>query len=126
MTWTRVEITQGLPAESAESENPKPGKEFNITDKPRTKGRKVEGVGAMKDKELKLEEISLLHTRCSGGRSCTGEREVERVHMLLYCQIRCTQMVAQTQGHDLGVGSAGNQWIGEEYRSVSDVSGALT
>ena len=62
MTWTRVEITQGLPAESAESENPKPGKEFNITDKPRTKGRKVEGVGAMKDKELKLEEIESSHT----------------------------------------------------------------
>ena len=41
----------------------------------------------MKDKELKLEEIEASHTPMwSGGRSCPGEREMEKVHMLLCCR----------------------------------------
>ena len=42
------------------------------------RGRKVEGVGVMKDKELKLEESGVSHTLgASGkvGRSCARERE---------------------------------------------------
>jgi hypothetical protein len=45
-----------------------------ITDKASPKGRKVGGVGVMKDGEIKLDE-SLSHTRWCGGRSCPGERE---------------------------------------------------
>ena len=41
-------------------------------------GREVKGVGVMKDKELKVEEIETSHTvRRNGSRSCPGEREVE-------------------------------------------------
>ena len=38
----------------------------------------------MKDKELKFEGIEVSHTRWSGGRSCPGEREVEKMHRLLF------------------------------------------
>jgi hypothetical protein len=37
-------------------------------------GIKVEGVGAMKVKEFKLEEIESPHTSWSGRRLCTGKR----------------------------------------------------
>jgi hypothetical protein len=37
-------------------------------------GNKVEGVGAMKDRELKLEEIESPHTSWSGGRSAVSKR----------------------------------------------------
>ncbi len=68
----------------------------------------MEGVGVMKDKEL--EEIEASHTRCSGGRSCPGEREVERVHMVLCCrQIHCSHTVAQDQTRGLTLGCARNQ-----------------
>jgi hypothetical protein len=47
---------------------------FIITDKARAKGgRKVEGVGAMKDEELKLEEIQVSHTLGGAGESSRGE-----------------------------------------------------
>jgi hypothetical protein len=35
----------------------------------------------MKDREVKHEEIEASHTRWSEGRSCPGEREVERLHI---------------------------------------------
>jgi len=35
---------------------------------------KVDGVGVMKDKELKLEEIEASHTEWCGGKSCPGPR----------------------------------------------------
>ena len=48
----------------------------------------------MTDKELKLEEIEASHTRRSGGRSCPGEREMEKVQILLCCrQIHYSHMV---------------------------------
>jgi hypothetical protein len=34
----------------------------------------------MKGNELNPEKIEASHTRWSGGRSCPGERETERVH----------------------------------------------
>ena len=40
----------------------------------------------MKDKELKLEE-TFSHTRWSRARSCPGEREGDRVYVLLCYQI---------------------------------------
>ena len=40
----------------------------------------------MKDKEIKLEDIDVSHTGLIRGRSYLGEREVERVKILLYCQ----------------------------------------
>ena len=42
----------------------------------------------MKDKELKLEEIEVSHSLGGvGDGGVQGEREVERVYMLLCCQI---------------------------------------
>jgi hypothetical protein len=52
----------------------------------------------MRGKELKLEEIEASHTLggWSRGRSCRGEREVERMHMLLCCRnIHYSLLVAQ-------------------------------
>ena len=62
---------------------------FIITDKTRTKGpgRKSEGVGVMKDKELNLEETETSHTRWIRRRSCPGEREGDRVYMFLIYRI---------------------------------------
>jgi hypothetical protein len=53
---------------------------FIRTDKASTVGGKVDGVGVMENKKAKLQEITVSHTLGgSGGRSCPGEREVERV-----------------------------------------------
>jgi hypothetical protein len=52
---------------------------FCITDKPGARrvaeGRKVEGVGVMKDKELKLEEIEASHTLGGAGEVSRGRGE---------------------------------------------------
>ena len=44
----------------------------------------------------------LSHTRWSGGRgvrSCTGEREVERVEMLISCLVHSSEQVSQNPTH---------------------------
>ena len=43
-----------------------------ITDKARATGKKVEGVGAMRDKELKLVAVNASRTLVERGRSCAG------------------------------------------------------
>jgi hypothetical protein len=53
-----------------------------------------------KDSELKLEEIESTHTLGGSGEglfTSPGEREVDMVHMLLWCQIHYSQMVTQEQ-----------------------------
>jgi hypothetical protein len=60
----------------------------------------------MKDKERNLDEIEVSHTRWSGGRSCPWEREVERVHMLLYCQIRDIVKLSHRRNSHRGLGFA--------------------
>ena len=64
-----------------------------ITDKASADGGEIEGVSVMKDKQLKLEEIAASHqvTKLGMGRSYPGEREVERVQMLLCCQVHYIQ-----------------------------------
>ena len=54
------------------------------------------GVRVMKDKELNLKEIQ---TRWNGRRWSPGEREVERLHMILFHSVRHTssQVVSQKQ-----------------------------
>ena len=64
----------------------------------------------MKDKELKFEEIESSHTSWIRGRSCPGEREVERVHILLwYRTIQYRYLVTQKQERVLVVGHSRNQ-----------------
>jgi hypothetical protein len=62
--------------------------------------------GVMKDKELKFEEIEVSHCnthipRWTRGRSCPGEREVERMHILLCYTIHYSHMVVQKETRDL-------------------------
>ena len=56
------------------------------------------------------EDVSDFRFRWSGGMSCPGAREVERIHMLLYYRTRHYRyLVAQKQTRVLMVGLTRNQ-----------------
>ena len=58
----------------------------------------------MKDKELKVEEIEVSHTRINGGRWCPGEREAESAHVTLMSD------TLKPNGHT-GTGTRSGIWL---------------
>ncbi len=76
---------------------------FIITDKTRTTGE--EGIRYERQRAKSKGDGILTHTRWNGGRSCPGESDVERVHILLGFRTIHTTYDHTDTGTRTGVGT---------------------